>query len=311
MIYTLYGENFSEIDEYVNKLLKDNNIDSKITYDTSSQIEDVILECQYTDLFSSNKLVEIYLSSYEESSFLDNEDFLKYLDNPTSTTILVIKVLSKLDERKKLTKTLREKTKVIEFNLVDEKSMPSYIREFFKERNYKIDNDAVNEIVRRINTNSIVLKSELNKLIILKEEEKSITIKDVEETITVYNKDNLVFDLTDAIIKKDAKKLFNTYKLLTDQGEEPIMLIALIAGQLRLLLNTLILTKDNMSEKDIASTLKEHPYRVQIARSNINKTSQKELSKLLNLLFELDYKIKTGQIEKYRGLETFLLNLID
>ena len=86
------------------------------------------------------------------------------------------------------------------------------------------------------------------------------------------------------------------------------MLIALIASQIRLILNAKILKSNNMSEEKIASTLKEHPYRIKLALENSRLITEKEAYKLLNLLFKLDLKIKTGQIDKYRGLESFLLN---
>ena len=88
------------------------------------------------------------------------------------------------------------------------------------------------------------------------------------------------------------------------------MLISLIANQIRLILNVKILLANKYSEKEISDKLKEHPYRVSIAKNASYNMTKESLYKILNLLFELDLNIKTGQVDKYKGLETFLLNLI-
>ena len=62
-----------------------------------------------------------------------------------------------------------------------------------------------------------------------------------------------------------------------------------------------------MSETSIASKLKEHPYRIKLALNNAYKSTINELVSELNKLFYLDYKIKTGEVDRYKGLEAFFI----
>ena len=312
MIYVLYGENNYEIDEFINKLIKDNNIDSKIVYNYPEDIIDnVIEEALYNDLFGSKKIV-----IYNNSTFLTGKNTLEsktldnYIENPNENTFLIFKVNeSKLDERKKIVKTLKEKSKVMEFKLLDEKDMPSFIRKYFENLNYKIDYNAVNEIVSRINTNSKVLVSELDKLYLYKINDKTITINDVKDVVTKYEDDTKIYKLVNAVINKDKASMFIIYKELIDNKEEPIALIALIANQLRLILECSILKKDGLSNKDISSKLKEHPYRIELAIKETYSISDKKLRELLLELADIDLKIKTGEIVKEDALETFFLKV--
>ena len=66
---------------------------------------------------------------------------------------------------------------------------------------------------------------------------------------------------------------------------------------------------DNLSNDEIASKLKVHPYRVKLAINNLYSYSLEELTKNLNNLFILDKDIKTGLVNKKIAMELYLANL--
>ena len=90
-------------------------------------------------------------------------------------------------------------------------------------------------------------------------------------------------------------------------NEEPIKIIILLASQFRIMYQTKELLKRGMSKNDIASTLKIHPYRVEIAMQQGRKYDSKTLLKYLNNLADLDINIKTVKTNKYLALEMFIL----
>ena len=106
---------------------------------------------------------------------------------------------------------------------------------------------------------------------------------------------------------KDIKKVINIYNDLLLMGEEPIKLIVMIANQFRLILQVKLMVKNGYKERDMASEIGEHPYRVKLA-SNARFTV-KELITYIKKLQKLDYYIKSGNIDKNFGLEFFLLNI--
>lgn len=312
MIYCLYGENNYEINNFINKLIKDNGIDNKIVYDfNETNIEEVIEEASYNDLFGSNKIVILENADFlTGKSTLDNKAFDNYLTNPNENTILVLKSLTeKLDDRKKIVKTLKEKAVIKEFKALDEKNSFNFIKEYFESIGYKIDYNAISEIVYRINSNTQMLPNELEKLKLYKLETKQITLEDAKKVITKYESDDQIFKLVDSVINKDTANIFTIYKSLIELKNEPTSIIALLANQLRLILQVSILVEDGFTSKDIALKLKEHPYRVSLAMQNSYKISRKDIIKLLKSLSILDYKIKAGEIDKIRGLETFFLEV--
>ena len=207
MIYLLYGENEAQIDKYIEKLMKEHNIETKITYNyKDTNIEDVLEEAAYTDLFGSNKIVILNEAEFlTGSSSLDNDKLNNYINNPVETTVLIFKIVTpKLDERKKIVKLLKEKSKVLEFKLIDSKDLKSYINNYFEERNYIIDINGIEEIKTRLEARKEVIDKELEKLALYKIDDKKITINDIKNTITTY-KSNEIFTLVDAVVKKRQK----------------------------------------------------------------------------------------------------------
>lgn len=168
--------------------------------------------------------------------------------------------------------------------------------------------DAVSEIKSRLLTNTSVLYSELSKLEMYKYNSKEITLEDVKKVIIKYEEDN-IFKLVDAVINKDKKRIFTIYKKIINDKVEPSVIIVLLANNIRLILQTKLLYEEKMSETSIASKLKEHPYRIKLALNNAYKSTINELVSELNKLFYLDYKIKTGEVDRYKGLEAFFIEL--
>ena len=311
MFYILYGENAVMLDDFIEELMKSKDISDKIVYDyNESNIKDVIEECSYNDLFGSKKMVVLDNSVFLTSkSSLEDKTFDSYISSPNENTVLVFKVIcEKLDERKKLVKDLKSKSIVKEFKDLDKTNINGYINSYFTNLGYKIEYNAVSEIISRIGEMRRALYSELEKLELYKIKDKHITIEDVKKVVTKYEEDN-IFKLVDAVIQRDKKLIFNTYKKLVSDKEEPAVIISLLANNIMLILECSILTKEGMSSKDIASKLKEHPYRVSLAINNSYKVKKEELIDNLNKLAELDYQIKTGEVDRFKGLEAYFINL--
>ncbi len=306
MIYVIYGLGNKDI----KKVLKSIEANILINYEESN-IDEIINEASYDNLFGDKKIVLVKNSSFlTGKSTLESISLNNYIEHPNPNTILIFSVDSeKLDERKKIVKLLREKAQVLEIKPIDIKEVNSYVKDYFNERNYKVEYNAINEIANRINDNTNLLDNELEKLVLYKIDDKTITIDDVKKVVIKYDSNDKIFKLVEAALKKDKVTTFKLYKELINGREEPAVIISLIASQIRLILQVGILNRDGFSEKEIATKLKEHPYRVKLALESFRKTNKMELINNLEELSNLDYKIKKGDIDKVRGLETYLLSI--
>lgn len=92
-------------------------------------------------------------------------------------------------------------------------------------------------------------------------------------------------------------------------NEEPIKLIVLIAGQMRLIYQVKLLDRKGYNDKEIGKFLGVNPYRLKYIRQEGKSFDLNELLKCLDELSKLDVQIKTGKIDKKMGLELFMIRI--
>lgn len=310
MIYLLYGTEKLLIEQETNKIINtyNINIENIIKYNLENTSIGIVIEDAETySMFDDKKIIIV------ENSFIftgkkvieQNIEVLEnYLNNYNPDTILIFTIITeKLDERKKIVKQINKIGQVK--NLVS-----NDIRLFVKNNfgDYKISNSDIDLLLERVGNNLSILNNEINKIKIYKNDNKQITTNDILE-LTSKSVDTDIFKFIDNIINKNKSKVLETYDELIKLGEEPIKIIVMLANQFRLMYQVKGLTKKGYSEKDIAKILDIHPYRVKLSLGKSKNFSDDNLLKILKQLADLDSDIKKGNIDKYLGLELFILGL--
>ena len=305
MVYLLFGTKDYSINNEIKKICK--NIDEMniSRYDLNNDLTSLVIEDAKTiSLFGDKKIVIAdNANMFTASTSKDSEIIEDYLKNINEYTDLIFIVHSdKIDARKKITKTIKEKGKIIEFN--DDLDAVSLIRRLFKD--YNIEYSDIKLLIDRVGNNPLIITNEINKIKIYKGNDKNITSEDI---LNLTNKiiEIDVFKLIDYIVRKDKENALELYNEMLKVNEEPIKIIVILANQFRIMYQSKELLKKGYSEKDIASILKIHPYRVKLAIQNSRNYTSQMLLKYLNDLADIDIGIKTGTINKDLALELFIL----
>ena len=305
MVYLLYGTEDFEIEEEIKKLSKDIDEMNISKYDLNNDMLSLALEDAKTiSLFGDKKLVIVdNANMFTGSTSKDSELIEEYLNHINDNTTLILIVHNdKLDTRKKITKLIKKVGKVQEFN--DELDTTSLVRRLFKD--YNIDYKTIQLFIDRVGNNPLIIQSEINKIKIYKDNDKNITEEDILN-LTAKLIEIDIFKLIDYIVRKNKEKALELYYEMLKMNEEPIKIVVILANQFRIMYQSKELLKKGYSEKDIASTLKIHPYRVKLAIQNSRNYTSDILLKNLNALADIDIGIKTGTINKDLALELFIL----
>lgn len=304
MIYLLYGTKDYLIKNEIQNISKpfdELNI-SKLDF-AACGLNTFLDECQTISMFSDKKLVIAENATMFTSGGTKDIDALEqYLNSPNPSTTVVFAVYAeKLDERKKIVKLVKKIAKVMEFN--NEKDIRKYIKNELG--NYQISEENINLLIDRVGENELLIQNEINKLKLYKSD-NIITNEDIIK-ITHKNINIDIFKLIDCIINKKNDEAMEIYSEMINQNEEPIKIIVMLANQFRIMYQVKELVKIGYSEKEIATKLKLHPYRVKLANQNSRKFKSDTLIKYLKKLSDIDYNIKSGKIDKYLVLELFIL----
>ena len=208
-IYLLIGNDNNIIENSIKEIL------SKIEYDKNNKIIynlkeddilDVINEANTLSLIPSNKVILVYNS---ESLFTNqSEELIKYLNN-YNKSVYIIFITEKSDSRKKIYKEFEKVSKII--NISDSDDYPrEYIINYLKVNDYKMDNSLIDYLLSRTKLNIDNIKNELDKLFLYKMEDKVITKEDIDK-LTYNNRDNLIYEFTNAILDGDNNKAIEMY----------------------------------------------------------------------------------------------------
>ena len=308
MIYLVYSQDKEIIKKYIEKLIKDENIEenSIIRYSLDeSNILDIVDECNTTGLFSLKKLILLESTNVFSSKGKEITELNDYLDNYNKDIIIVFMcLLDKLDTRKKIYKKVNSIGKIISLNKDD-----IYIVNLVKEKltGYKISDSEIKYFINKVGNNIKNIENELEKLINYKYKEKTIDRVDID-SLCDTNIEEEIFSLTDAIVNNDVSKAIKLYNLFLNMNYDVTQMIGLISSQFRFLLQVKTLYNKNKTNDEIAKILDVHPSRVNLAISTCSYYSKETLENYLIKLFELDKNIKLGLIDKNTFFELFILN---
>lgn len=305
MVYLLYGLKDFQINEEIKNLTKNQNDMNISRYDlNNTPLKDAIDDAETYSMFAETKTVIVENASMFTTLTSKDSDIVEnYLNNINkSTNLIFTSHTEKIDTRKKITKLIKKVGIVKEFN--EEISPLNLTKNLLKD--YDINEKTINLFLDRVGNNPLIIQNEINKIKIYKNKDKNITDKDIIN-LTNKNIDIDIFKLIDYIVQKNKEKAIELYYEMLKINEEPIKIIVILANQFRIMYQSKELLKKGYSEKDIASILKIHPYRVKLAIQNSRNYSSKTLLEYLNNLADIDIGIKTGKLNKDLALELFIL----
>lgn len=305
--YLIEGNDYISVNNKISEIIKKNDFSnaSISKYDLSEGLLDDALEDLNTyGLFSDKKIVII--NNFDKMDPLLNniEELLKYVENSSSLNLLFV-VSDKYDDRKKIIKDLKKKMEFIKISTDPVEFTKSCLE------GYKIENGVINLLVNNTLGDVTRLYNECNKLKTYKINDKYISKDDVEELSfkKLGDSTEITFQFSRALAEKDKKSALILYQELLNYKIEPLSIIGLLASQFRIMYQVKSLEEKNMRNDEIASILKEKPYRITKTRELTRYYSKKEILDLMIKVEDIDLKIKTTSVDANTLVQLFILNI--
>ena len=182
----------------------------------------------------------------------------------------------------------------------------NWIKRQLGKNGVNIDKDALDEMLKRISNNTEVLVTETQKLVLYSHDMKYVDLDTVKKVITKNVEDN-VYEITNNILDNKRGKALEIYNDLVMHSEDPLRILGILVNKYREILHVKLLLQQGKDKADIATYYKASPGRAYYMIKNANSVRMDVVEKHLKSLEELDYKIKSGRIDKKIGLELFIL----
>jgi DNA polymerase-3 subunit delta len=225
-VYLLYASDpflRREAREAIKKLVPEEERDFNLhIFDLSLRGEEglsfeQILDVANTVSFFGKRRFVLLAGNLERLSKKELKELDAYLSNPAPGSVFVI-----LHERV-LNKELRErfsppkaKSKTIYLD-IKEAEIPYWLKHRARIKGLEMSDKVADYLIGLIGPDLGLLSAELEKISLLGKQ--SVDVNDISEIIT-GGRSYTVFDLVDAIIKKDAERVFRIYKVLKETVED-------------------------------------------------------------------------------------------
>ncbi|MGQ7354791.1 DNA polymerase III subunit delta [Streptococcus suis] len=269
--------------------------------------------------FSDEKVVILDyfadLTTDKKRYLTDDElkQFEAYLENPVETTRLIILAPGKLDSKRRLVKLLKRDGLVLEANPLKEMELKNHFQNEVGRLGLRMDPDVFHYLMVKSNFDF----AEVSKNLVFLQSyrgQNAISLADIDVAIPKTLQDN-IFDLTQLVLQTKMDEANHLVRDLRLQGEDEIKLIAIMLTQFRTYLQVQILHEQGRGEQQIVTALSDlsgrkiNPYQVKYALRDSRNLSVGFLKKVVKLLIETDYKIKTGQFDKDYLFDIALLRI--
>lgn len=270
----------------------------------------IIDEATLTPLGYDNKVVVVENCNFlvkETKALKDTKEykeFLNYLSHiDEMTTLILVAYESEIDKKSSVVSIAEEKGRVLSLGAVSEDQWLEYVYSLVKKNEAEIDKDAASELAKRTAGDVALLRNTVTKLILYT---PHITYADINLMVEKPLEEN-VFLIYNNLISKKEDFAVKIYRDLVAQNVEPVRIISTLANQFRLLHEVKYLVSQKMNAKEIADTLKINEKRAMVISRQVYNIDDKKIRRTLDELYNLDFQIKSGQVDRHYALELFLI----
>jgi len=318
-VYVLYGPETFLAEEFItlaqNEMIDPAYADLNIgVFDcTETALGDILQEAETLPFLGDHRLIvarqAYFLTGAKPpvKAEADPELLLQYLENPPAYTSLLLHVdAEKLDERKKLVKVLQQKAKVLAFQPLRDADLYAWVERRASKYGAVLERPQAMRLVERVGSDLRLLDKEIEKLSLYAGKPGAVVTDAMIDLLVSRTLEQDVFALIELVATGRLEEAFRNLYDSLKTGEEPIKLLALLARQFRLLLQVKIWAPRGYTQQQLAGMLKVHPYGVKKAMEQARHFSESSLRKLLGILAEEDYRMKSGVVDKRLAVELFI-----
>lgn len=306
-VYLLYGEEAYLKKQYKTRLTKaiipeGDTMNYSYYEGKNISVPEIIDLAETMPFFAAHRLIVVENSGFFKTASPELADYIKAMPD----TVIFLFVETEVDKRGKLYKVVKEKGRIVEMGMQDEKTLLLWIASALKRENKKIQESTVRYLISKAGTDMENLEKELEKLFSYTVFKDEITIQDVEDICTTQIT-NRIFDMVDAVAKKQQKKALDYYYDLVALKEPPLRILALLTRQFRILLEVKELMRKGLGRQQIAQSAGLHPYVAGKCMDQSKGFSGWQIRNILEDAADMEEAAKTGRLDSTMCVEIFIV----
>ncbi len=308
-VYLIYGEETYLAEKFLKALLSlvnpQNDTEAVQYFDTSSDVKTILQSLDSSPFFSEKNIIiandlKIFHDKLSDKDKRDEQQFIDYIASVPEYSILIMQYhKNKIDKRRKLFKTIDRYGSIVECETLNYWNINDWLNSRLRELNLRFDREAYAYFIEAVKSMDKIslgfLDQELIKLT-LYTDEKFISRQILEQVFSSIPEIS-AFRLWDSLCDKNISLALELYMIQQSSGIHPLRLLAFLVRQVRQIWQVKIYLNEGQNMKQIASTLKLHPFITEKIIKQTNNFSLAKIERTLQNLASADYKLKTGTDE--------------
>lgn len=279
---------------------QDFNLD---VFDLETPIGNVKDAVEMLPMMSTRRLV--ILRGVEDLKEKDWEILYPLFERPVESTVFVM-TCEEIDRRKKTFKKLQEVSVVVELKRPYENQLAIWIDYLAFRHELKVSRDASQLLKQFVGVNLTELNNEIEKLKSYLGERKEIEAKDVLNVVSQTRIDR-IFDLTDAIGRRDCALALQSLANLLDQGQNEVGVLSMITRHIRILANLREGQREGLSGTRLSAKAGIPQFLLSQYQSQVAKWNEDKISQTYQALQDTDRALKSSGLPSHVWLENFIL----
>lgn len=265
---------------------------------------DIVRALDTMPVFSDKKVVYLDARMSKKTEIKNIKNLNAYLENPNPQAILIVNAGDNLDNLG-LDKTYCE---IVDCNRLDYKIVNLKIKATIANKNKKIDESAVKLLSDYCLGDLAKILIECDKLIGYVGDRETITSKDIEDIVT-QSLEYQIFELTDALAKKDSTKVYTILNDMKAKKDEYKTLPALIYSHFRRLFQVSL--NQQLSNLELSKLLGVKEYAIKMTQNQVKLFSKSSLKKINELCIKLDFDLKQSNISIENAINLIVLEILN
>ena len=307
-IYLLYGEEAYLVRQYRDRL-RDSLCVEGDTMNTSVFSGKDIRPASLIDLsetmpfFAERRVIFVENSGFFKKS---PEDLAAYLGELPETTYFIF-VEEEVDKRGKMYKQVKKFGSVVEFKRQTDAVLMQWILGKLKKENKRITRPVMELFLDKTGTDMELITQELEKLLCYTMEKDVIEATDVE-AICANQINGKIFDMVDAIGRKEQKKALDLYYDLLMLKEPAMRILYLVTRHFQILMQLRDMTGKGFDNKQMAAKAGVPEFAVRKYLGQAKSFSLTQLEEIVRASVQTDENINTGQMADQLAVELLIIS---
>lgn len=240
------------------------------------------------------------------------QELADYLPRLAPTTRLIFVENQSLRPNHPILEVAREQDKgfVEHFKLPGDRELPGWIQQRARsigQGQGQLSSEATAMLATLIGPDLRLLDIEIEKLL-LYAGDRMVTTEDVQLLVS-HAREASVFDLVDCVGRRETGRALRLLHRLIDEGEPPLRLLAMLARQIRILIQLREVSEDESDPREMARRLRLHPFVVQKGLSQARNFELAQLEAAHERVVQTDWAIKSGKSDPVLALDMLVVGL--